>query len=98
VTQLIRKRIISNTSKKNELKLVAKLNPSITQGNRKKEDVFEFNKDAGMYVCKAGHIAIRLEKLTKVQYIVINFLRALLLYGFQYINDFNHIKKTLFNK
>jgi transposase len=46
-------------SKKNELKLVAKLNPSITQGNRKKEDVFEFNKDAGMYVCKAGHMAIR---------------------------------------
>jgi hypothetical protein len=45
-------------SKKNELKLVAKLNPSITQGNRKKEDVFEFNKDAGMYVCKAGHMAI----------------------------------------
>jgi hypothetical protein len=39
-----------------------------------------------------------LEKLSKVQYIAINFLRALLLYGFQYINDFNHIKKTLFNK
>src|SRR5699024_9052001 len=23
------------------------------------EDEFEFNKDAGMYVCKAGHMAIR---------------------------------------
>jgi len=43
----------------NELKLVAKLNPLITQGNRKKEDEFDFNKDAGMYVCKAGHMAIR---------------------------------------
>ena len=26
--------------------LIAKLNPVITQGNRRKEDVFEFNKDA----------------------------------------------------
>jgi transposase len=43
----------------NEIKLVAKLNPSVTQGFRKKEDEFEFNKDAGMYVCKAGHMAIR---------------------------------------
>lgn len=45
-------------TKKNEIKLVAKLNPLITQGNRKKEDEFDFNKDAGMYVCKAGHMAI----------------------------------------
>ncbi|RAN84178.1 IS5/IS1182 family transposase, partial [Bacillus sp. SRB_28] len=33
--------------------------PNITQGTRQKEDEFEFNKDAGMYVCKAGHMAIR---------------------------------------
>lgn len=46
-------------SKANEIKLVAKLNPIITQGARTKEDEFEFNKDAGMYVCKAGHLAIR---------------------------------------
>jgi transposase len=46
-------------SKENGIKLVAKLHPSVTQGNRKKEDEFEFNKDAGMYVCKAGHMAIR---------------------------------------
>lgn len=43
----------------NKIKLVAKLNPSVTQGFRKKEDEFEFNKDAGLYVCKAGHMAIR---------------------------------------
>lgn len=43
----------------NEIKLVSKLNPSVTQGFRKKEDEFEFNKDAGMYVCKAGHMAIK---------------------------------------
>ena len=42
-----------------ELQLVSKLNPILTQGPRKKEDEFEFNKDAGMYVCKAGHMAIR---------------------------------------
>ena len=44
---------------KNNIKLVAKLNPSVTQGFRKKEDEFQFNKDAGMYVCKEGHMAIR---------------------------------------
>ena len=46
-------------TKKNELQLVSKLNPNITHGRRTKEDEFEFNKDAGMYVCKAGHMAIR---------------------------------------
>lgn len=44
---------------KHGIKLIAKLNPSVTQGFRRKEDEFEFNKDAGMYVCKAGHMAIR---------------------------------------
>ncbi len=46
-------------TKKNKLELVSKLNPQITHGTRTKEDEFEFNKDAGMYVCKAGHMAIR---------------------------------------
>lgn len=46
-------------AKNNEIELVAKLHPQITQGGRKKEDEFQFNKDAGMYVCKAGHMAIR---------------------------------------
>lgn len=46
-------------AKENELQLVSKLNPQITQGTRAKEDEFEFNKDAGMYVCKAGHMAVR---------------------------------------
>lgn len=43
----------------NEIKLIAKLNPAVSQGCRAKEDEFEFNKDAGMYVCKAGHMSIR---------------------------------------
>ena len=46
-------------AKENEFELVSKLNPQITHGTRTKEDEFEFNKDAGMYVCKAGHMAIR---------------------------------------
>src|SRR5699024_11247785 len=40
------------------MELVAKLNP-ITEGTRMKEDEFKFNKDVGMYVGKAGHMAIR---------------------------------------
>lgn len=46
-------------TKENEMALVAKLNPILTQGPRKEEDKFEFNKDAGMFVCKAGHLATR---------------------------------------
>lgn len=46
-------------SKENIIELVSKLNPSVTQGFRKHEDKFQFNKDAGMYVCKSGHMAIR---------------------------------------
>ena len=57
--RLIQRRIILLTVKKTNIELVSKLNPAITQGGRKKEDEFEFNKDAGMYVCKAGHMAIR---------------------------------------
>ena len=45
-------------AKEGGYELIAKLNPIITQGNRRKEDEFEFNKDAGMYQCKAGHLAI----------------------------------------
>ena len=42
-----------------DIKVVAKLQPTITQGSRKEEDKFDYNKDAGMYVCPAGHLAIR---------------------------------------
>ncbi|WP_455675664.1 IS1182 family transposase [Pradoshia sp.] len=49
----------------NKIQLVSKLNPNITHGTRKKENEFEFNKDAGMYVCKAGHMAIRKARIGK---------------------------------
>lgn len=44
------------------IQIVAKLTPAITQGFRKEEDKFEYNKDAGMFVCPAGHLAIRKAK------------------------------------
>ena len=49
-------------TKGQNIKVVAKLNPSITQGCRKDEDKFDFNKDADMFVCPAGYIAIRKAK------------------------------------
>lgn len=42
----------------NNIKNVSKLSSIVTR-NRKENDEFEFNKDAGMYVCKAGHMAIK---------------------------------------
>lgn len=46
-------------TKEQDIKVVAKLNPSIAQGFRKEEDKFDYNKDADMFVCPAGHMAIR---------------------------------------
>lgn len=46
-------------AEKQNIKIVAKLNPSITQGFRTAERTFDYNKDAGMFVCPAGHLAIR---------------------------------------
>jgi len=48
--------------KDNNIQIVSKLNPAITQGFRKEEEKFEFNKDAGMFVCPAGHMAVRRAK------------------------------------
>lgn len=46
----------------NNIRIVSKLNPAITQGFRKDEDKFEFNKDAAMFICPAGHMAVRKAK------------------------------------
>jgi hypothetical protein len=61
-----------------ELALVAKLNPILTQGPRKEEG-FEFNKDAGMYVCKAGHLAIRKARTGKKERAVIKARHIILI-------------------
>lgn len=46
----------------NNIKLASKLSKRVTHGERKKDDEFEYNKDAGMYVCKAGHMATHKRK------------------------------------
>jgi hypothetical protein len=43
----------------NNIKLASKLSKFVTHGNSKRNDTFEYNKDAGMYVCKAGHMSTK---------------------------------------
>lgn len=47
---------------KENIKLVSKLNKAITHSYNKNRNKFEYNKDAQMYVCEAGHIAIKKRK------------------------------------
>ena len=42
-----------------KIKLISKLSKTVTHGNRINKLPFEFNKDASMYVCPQGHMAIR---------------------------------------
>ena len=42
----------------NNIKNVSKLSKLVTHGHSKGNNSFEYNKDSGMYVCKAGHMAI----------------------------------------
>lgn len=46
-------------AKKEEINLISKLSKTVSHGNRINENKFEFNKDAGMYVCEAGHMSIK---------------------------------------
>lgn len=46
-------------AKEEKIKLASKLSKSVTHGNGKNKNKFEFNKDAGMYVCQAGHMAVK---------------------------------------
>ena len=52
-------------AKTEEIQLIAKLHPMVTYGNIKRKNGFEFNKDAGMFVCPAGHLAIRKARIGK---------------------------------
>ena len=45
-----------------KMNLISKLHPCISQGFRKDADRFDYNKDAGMYICPAGHMAISKSK------------------------------------
>lgn len=40
------------------IQLVSRLNPTISHKNNRNSDKFSYNKDAGMYVCPAGHMAV----------------------------------------
>ena len=51
--------IILSNDEENGFELVSRLNPTISNGARKEEDRFDYNKDAGMFVCPAGYMAIR---------------------------------------
>lgn len=46
-------------TKENNIDLLAKLTPIITKGKRKDNKIWDYNKDAGMFICPAGHMAIR---------------------------------------
>ena len=46
-------------TKTEEIQLIAKLHPMVTYGNVQRKNVFNFNKDAGMFACPAGHLATR---------------------------------------
>ena len=51
----------------NNIKLASKLSKFVTHGNTQRNNNFEYNKDAEMYVCQAGHMAIKKQK-QKVKY------------------------------
>ncbi len=44
-------------AKENSINLISKLNKSVTHGNRKNTNIFEYNKDADMYICQGGHMS-----------------------------------------
>jgi len=46
-------------AKEREIRLVSRLSEAVTHGIHKNASNFAFNKDAGRYVCKAGHMSVR---------------------------------------
>ena len=49
-------------AKEEGITIISKVNPVISQGHRSESERWEYNKDAGMYVCPAGHMATELKK------------------------------------
>lgn len=50
-------------AKEEGFRIVARLNPTISQGRRSENEKWEYNKDADMYVCPAGHMACRKSRI-----------------------------------
>lgn len=46
-------------AEKENIKLISKLSNTVTHGNKRSSGEFEYNKDAGRYVCRAGHMSIK---------------------------------------
>lgn len=46
-------------AEKENIKLISKLSSTVTHGNKRSSGDFEYNKDAGRYVCRAGHMSIK---------------------------------------
>ena len=46
-------------AKEENISLISKLSKKVTHGNKRRSPDFEYNKDADMYVCKAGHMSIK---------------------------------------
>lgn len=50
---------IGLANKDDNFKLYSKLSRSVSVGNKRKIEGFFYNKDAGMYVCPEGHMAVK---------------------------------------
>jgi hypothetical protein len=50
---------IELADKGKNFKLYSRLSRTVSEGNKRKVDGFYYNKDAGMYVCPEGHMAIK---------------------------------------
>ena len=46
-------------TKNEDIRLISRLSKTVTHGPSRKAADFEYNKDADMYVCKAGHMSIK---------------------------------------
>jgi len=46
-------------AEKENIKIISKLSSTVTHGNKRSSGEFEYNKDAGRYICRAGHISIK---------------------------------------
>jgi len=61
-----------NLEYSDDISIISKLHPVISNGNRKNDDGFYFNKDADMMVCKLGHLAIRKYTMKENAYLTKN--------------------------
>lgn len=52
-------------AKRHNFQLYSKLNPIISNGSRTPEQTWDYNKDAGMFVCPAGFMATRVARTGK---------------------------------